>query len=143
MVVAQLDGFEVMVKLTDTSKYIVLEGDEYLSSALDLRPKFHLYKPHIALISGIAWDHINVFDNPEFYAKQFDLFIDSIVDGGVLIFNELDSLLSDIVKDNNSYIRKIEYNLPEHSVSNNNVFISSILSLLFFCTNFSSLLFLF
>ena len=58
MVGAQLDGFEVMVKLTDTSKYIVLEGDEYLSSALDLRPKFHLYKPHIALISGIAWDHI-------------------------------------------------------------------------------------
>ena len=56
MVGAQLDGFEVMVKLTETSKYIVLEGDEYLSSALDLRPKFHLYKPHIALISGIAWD---------------------------------------------------------------------------------------
>ena len=53
MVGAQLDGFEVMVKLSDTSKYIVLEGDEYLSSALDLRPKFHLYKPHIALISGI------------------------------------------------------------------------------------------
>ena len=97
-----------------------------MSSPVDLTPKFHKYKANIALISGISWDHINVFDNPEFYAKQFDLFIDSIVDGGVLIFNELDSLLSDIVKDNNSYIRKIEYNLPEHSVSNNNVFIKPV-----------------
>ena len=78
-----------------------------MSSPVDLTPKFHKYKANIALISGISWDHINVFDNPEFYAKQFDLFIDSIVDGGVLIFNELDSLLSDIVKDNNSYIRKL------------------------------------
>ena len=73
----------------------------------------------------LADSYVNVFDNPEFYAKQFDLFIDSIVDGGVLIFNELDSLLSDIVKDNNSYIRKIEYNLPEYSVSKNNVFIKT------------------
>ena len=122
---AQLQGFDNTVSLSTQNEFILIEGDEYLSSPVDLTPKFHKYKANIALISGISWDHINVFDNPEFYAKQFDLFIDSIVDGGVLIFNELDSLLSDIVKDNNSYIRKIEYNLPEHSVSNNNVFINT------------------
>ena len=122
---AQLQGFDNTVSLSTQNEFILIEGDEYLSSPVDLTPKFHKYKANIALISGISWDHINVFDNPEFYAKQFDLFIDSIVDGGVLIFNEFDSLLSDIVKDNNSYIRKIEYNLPEHSVSNNNVFINT------------------
>ena len=122
---AQLEGFDNTVSLSTQNEFILIEGDEYLSSPVDLTPKFHKYKANIALISGISWDHVNVFDNPEFYAKQFDLFIDSIVDGGVLIFNELDSLLSDIVKDNNSYIRKIEYNLPEHSVSNNNVFIKT------------------
>ena len=122
---AQLQGFDNTVSLSTQNEFILIEGDEYLSSPVDLTPKFHKYKANIALISGISWDHINVFDSPESYAKQFDLFIDSIVDGGVLIFNELDSLLSDIVKDNNSYIRKIEYNLPEHSVSNNNVFINT------------------
>ena len=122
---AQLQGFDNTVSLSTQNEFILIEGDEYLSSPVDLTPKFHKYKANIALISGISWDHINVFDSPESYAKQFDLFIDSIVDGGVLIFNELDSLLSEIVKDNNSYIRKIEYNLPEHSVSNNNVFINT------------------
>ena len=61
MVGAQLDGFEVMVKLSESSRFIILEGDEYLSSVIDPRPKFHIYKPHIALLSGISWDHINVF----------------------------------------------------------------------------------
>ena len=74
MVGAQLDGFEVMVKLTESNKFIILEGDEYLSSALDLRPKFHLYKPHIALLSGIAWDHINVFKTFNTYINQFKIF---------------------------------------------------------------------
>ena len=78
MVGAQLDGFEVMVKLSESSKFIVLEGDEYLSSAIDPRPKFHLYKPHIALVSGIAWDHINVFKTFKDYKMQFEIFIDSL-----------------------------------------------------------------
>ncbi|MGB5358245.1 MAG: Mur ligase domain-containing protein, partial [Eudoraea sp.] len=60
MVGAQLEGFDRMVHLTDSNDFIVLEGDEYLSSPIDRRPKFHLYKPNIALLSGIAWDHINV-----------------------------------------------------------------------------------
>ena len=71
MVGAQLKGFDVMVKLTDENKFIVLEGDEYLTSPIDLRPKFHLYKPDLALISGIAWDHINVFPTYEIYLEQF------------------------------------------------------------------------
>ena len=116
MVGAQLDGFEVMVKLTDTSKYIVLEGDEYLSSALDLRPKFHLYKPHIALISGIAWDHINVFKTFENYLKQFEIFINSIVKNGTLIYNELDPELKKLVSSNKSNLNYIPYLIPKHKI---------------------------
>ena len=116
MVGAQLDGFEVMVKLTDTSKYIVLEGDEYLSSALDLRPKFHLYKPHIALISGIAWDHINVFKTFENYLKQFEIFINSIEKNGTLIYNELDPELKKLVSSNKSNLNYIPYLIPKHKI---------------------------
>ena len=116
MVGAQLDGFEVMVKLTDTSKYIVLEGDEYLSSALDLRPKFHLYKPHIALISGIAWDHINVFKTFENYLKQFEIFINSIKENGTLVYNELDPELKKLVRLNKSNLNYISYSIPKHKI---------------------------
>ena len=116
MVGAQLDGFEVMVKLTDTSKYIVLEGDEYLSSALDLRPKFHLYKPHIALISGIAWDHINVFKTFENYLKQFEIFINSIEKNGTLVYNELDPELKKLVSSNKSNLNYISYSIPKHKI---------------------------
>ena len=116
MVGAQLDGFEVMVKLTDTSKYIVLEGDEYLSSALDLRPKFHLYKPHIALISGIAWDHINVFKTFENYLKQFEIFINSIEKNGTLVYNELDPELKKLVCSNKSNLNYIPYSIPKHKI---------------------------
>ena len=116
MVGAQLDGFEVMVKLTDNSKYIVLEGDEYLSSALDPRPKFHLYKPHIALISGIAWDHINVFKTFENYLKQFEIFIDSIKKNGTLVYNELDHELNNLVKSNNSNLNYIPYSIPKYKI---------------------------
>ena len=116
MVGAQLDGFEVMVKLTDTSKYIVLEGDEYLSSALDLRPKFHLYKPHIALISGIAWDHINVFKTFENYLKQFEIFINSIEKNGTLVYNELDPELKKLVSSNKSNLNYIPYSIPKHNI---------------------------
>lgn len=81
MVGAMLEGFEVMVKVEDDSKYMVLEGDEYLSSTLDRRPKFHLYKPDIAIINGIAWDHINVFPTFENYVEQFKIFADKIENG--------------------------------------------------------------
>ena len=116
MVGAQLDGFEVMVKLTETSEYIVLEGDEYLSSVLDPRPKFHLYKPHIALISGIAWDHINVFKTFENYLKQFEIFIDSVEENGTLIYNELDTELKKLVSKNKSNLNYIPYSIPNHKI---------------------------
>ena len=76
MVGDQLEGFECMVKLSKNAKIAVLEGDEYLSSPIDRRPKFHLYHPNIALLSGIAWDHINVFPTFENYIEQFEIFID-------------------------------------------------------------------
>ena len=71
MVGAQLEGFEVMVKITEDAPIMVLEGDEYLTSPIDRRPKFHLYKPDVALISGIAWDHINVFPTFEIMSISF------------------------------------------------------------------------
>ena len=85
MVGAKLEGFDVMVRLTEEAKVMVFEGDEYLTSALDLRPKFHLYKPDIALVSGIAWDHMNVFPTFENYIEQFRIFIKMIPDSGALI----------------------------------------------------------
>ena len=90
MVGAQLEGFDRMVHLTEENDFIVLEGDEYLSSPIDRRPKFHLYKPNIALLSGIAWDHINVFPTFENYVEQFRIFVDSIVKGGSITYNEED-----------------------------------------------------
>ena len=111
MVGAQLEGFEVMVKLSESSKYIVLEGDEYLSSALDPRPKFHLYKPHIALVSGIAWDHINVFKTFENYVQQFEIFISSIQNNGILIFNKLDNELVKLIESNKNNLKLMTVSL--------------------------------
>lgn len=90
MVGAQLEGYDCMVKLTSDAPYMILEGDEYLSSPIDRRPKFHLYRPHVALISGIAWDHINVFPTFENYVEQFALFCKQIEPGGSLVYNRED-----------------------------------------------------
>ena len=98
MVGAQLDGFDTMVKLTHEAKIVILEGDEYLSSPIDLRPKFHLYQPHIAVISGIAWDHINVFPTFENYIEQFNIFANKIEENGTLIYYEGDKNVAAIGK---------------------------------------------
>jgi UDP-N-acetylmuramate: L-alanyl-gamma-D-glutamyl-meso-diaminopimelate ligase len=116
MVGAQLEGFDVMVKLTEDNDFIVLEGDEYLSSPIDRRPKFHLYKPNIALLSGIAWDHINVFPTYENYLEQFGIFIDSIVRGGSINYNEEDLEVKRVVEASENQIRKIPYNTPDYTV---------------------------
>ncbi|MGY0391797.1 UDP-N-acetylmuramate--L-alanine ligase [Bizionia sp. KMM 8389] len=118
MVGAQLEGFDVMVKLTDDNDFIVLEGDEYLSSPIDRRPKFHLYKPNIALLSGIAWDHINVFPTYENYVEQFSIFVDSIVNGGSINYNEEDAEVVRVVESSENPIRKIAYHTPEYTVEN-------------------------
>lgn len=86
MVGAPLAGFDVMVRLDPTAPVMVIEGDEYLTSPIDRRPKFHLYHPHIAVINGIAWDHINVFPTFEIYTEQFDIFARSVEQGGKLIY---------------------------------------------------------
>lgn len=98
MVGAQLDGFEVMVKLSENAKIMVIEGDEYLTSPIDLRPKFHLYKPDIALLSGIAWDHINVFPTFDNYIEQFKIFIGMVSPGGALIYSSDDPELERICR---------------------------------------------
>ena len=125
MVGAQLKGFSTMVHLTDENDFILLEGDEYLSSPIDRRPKFNLYKPNIALLSGIAWDHINVFPTKEIYSKQFEIFLDSIVSGGVVVYNELDSKLNQMVLNCSNSIRKLEYSLPEFFIENDISFLKT------------------
>ncbi|MEE1885490.1 UDP-N-acetylmuramate--L-alanine ligase [Pedobacter flavus] len=115
LVGAQLEGFETMVKLTD-APIIVIEGDEYLASPIDMRPKFHLYKANLAVISGIAWDHINVFKTYDDYKLQFDKFIDSIEPNGSLIYCSLDEDLNELVKNNQKEVNKIPYGLPENKV---------------------------
>lgn len=118
LVGAQLAGFETMVKLTDTAPIMVIEGDEYLASPIDRRPKFHLYQANIAVISGIAWDHINVFPTFENYIAQFSKFIDTITPKGKLIYCELDEELRKTVAQSTADVVKIPYGVPEHEVVN-------------------------
>ena len=116
MVGAQLEGFDTMVHLTEENDFMVLEGDEYLSSPIDRRPKFHLYQPNIALISGIAWDHINVFPTYENYVEQFEIFIGKITNGGILVYNENDPEVKRVSEAATNPIRKLPYNTPEYTV---------------------------
>ena len=109
MVGAQLEGFECMVKLSKEAKIAVLEGDEYLSSPIDRRPKFHLYQPEIAVVSGIAWDHINVFPTFENYVEQFRIFIDKVGRSGRVIYFEDDNVLKEVVLNSSSKAIKIPY----------------------------------
>lgn len=125
MVGAQLEGFDRMVHLSETNDFVVLEGDEYLSSPIDRRPKFHLYQPHIALLSGIAWDHINVFPTYENYLEQFEIFVDSIVEGGSITYNEEDTAVMKIVEDSENTIRKIPYTTPEYYTENGQTFLET------------------
>lgn len=117
MIGAQLEGFENSVFLSENNEFIILEGDEYLSSPIDLRPKFHHYKPQITLISGIAWDHVNVFKTQADYNRQFEIFIESITAGGVLVFNEEDDTLQKMAGDAQNTIRKEPYSIVDYSIS--------------------------
>jgi UDP-N-acetylmuramate: L-alanyl-gamma-D-glutamyl-meso-diaminopimelate ligase len=116
MVGAQLEGFETMVHLTEENDFIVLEGDEYLSSPIDMRPKFHLYKPNIALLSGIAWDHINVFPTFENYTDQFRIFTDAMIPGGSMVYNEEDAVVKEVVEASVNQIKKYAYTTPNHFI---------------------------
>ena len=116
MVGAQLEGFETMVHLTTENEFMVLEGDEYLSSPIDRRPKFHLYKPNIALLSGIAWDHINVFPTFEGYIDQFRIFTDSLTNGGIMVYNEEDAIVKEVVESSTHTIKKYPYSTPTYEI---------------------------
>jgi len=118
MVGAQLEGFEVMVKLTDSAKIAVLEGDEYLSSPIDRRPKFHLYNPNIALLTGIAWDHINVFPTFENYCEQFEIFVNKIEDKGSLVYFSGDKEIEKIVSKSDRNLDFEPYTTPGYSIEN-------------------------
>ncbi len=118
MVGAQLEGFDTMVKLTDHNEFILLEGDEYLSSPIDLKPKFLHYRPNIALLSGIAWDHINVFKTYEEYKHQFALLLNHIEPGGVIVYNEADPEIIDVVENTANEIKRFSYNTPLYQMEN-------------------------
>lgn len=118
MVGAQLEGFECMVKLSENAKIAVLEGDEYLSSPIDRRPKFHLYHPNIALLSGIAWDHINVFPTFDNYVEQFEIFIDKIEPNGTIIYCELDDKVKAVSEKAGANIKQVPYATHLHRIAN-------------------------
>ncbi len=118
MVGARLEGFDQSVNITD-APVIVCEGDEYPASAIEKLPKFHFLYPHVAILTGIAWDHINVFPTFEIYLEQFRIFIDKIEKNGLLIYNETDAVLKELVeKHRRDDVRYQPYGVPEHSISN-------------------------
>jgi UDP-N-acetylmuramate: L-alanyl-gamma-D-glutamyl-meso-diaminopimelate ligase len=124
LVGAKLAGFDQSVKVTNAPT-IVCEGDEYLASALLRQPKFHFLFPHVAILTGIAWDHINVFPTFEFYLEQFVIFMNKIEVGGVLIYNETDEVLNKLVLSNKrDNIRYIPYKVPAHQITNGQTYIT-------------------
>jgi len=118
LVGAQLEGFDTMVRLTREAPLAVIEGDEYLSSPIDRRPKFHLYHPTIAILSGIAWDHINVFPTFENYVEQFRIFVGLIAKNGSLVYCESDPEVNAVAKEARSDVRRYPYGIPSYLVEN-------------------------
>lgn len=117
LVGARLEGFSQSVNITH-APVIVCEGDEYPASVLEKRPKFHFLFPHIAVLTGIAWDHINVFPTFGIYLEQFRIFLDKIEPGGVLIYNKTDTVLARLVEEHPATIRRIGYDIPAHRIEN-------------------------
>jgi UDP-N-acetylmuramate: L-alanyl-gamma-D-glutamyl-meso-diaminopimelate ligase len=118
LVGASLKGFDQSVKISD-APIIVCEADEYPASTIEKKPKFHFLFPHIAVLTGIAWDHINVFPTFEFYLEQFVIFINKIEKNGFLIYNETDNTLKNLVESNRrNDINYVPYTLPEHAIKN-------------------------
>ena len=117
MVGAQLEGFEVMVRLSETAKVMVIEGDEYLTSPIDRRPKFHVYLPNIAVVTGIEWDHVNVFPTFDIYKDQFAQFMNLIRPDGTLIYCADDTVVREVAEANKrTDIAKLPYDVPQYEV---------------------------
>jgi UDP-N-acetylmuramate: L-alanyl-gamma-D-glutamyl-meso-diaminopimelate ligase len=118
LVGSKIDGFELMVSFADQSPVAVIEGDEYLSSALEPFPKFHVYKPHVAVLTGIAWDHINVFPTFENYVHQFEIFINTIEPNGTLIYCEEDEHLRKLATIARKDIQLVPYAAVPYKIEN-------------------------
>jgi len=125
MVGAQLEGFNVMVELSGKAEIMVIEGDEYLTSPIDKRPKFHVYQPTIGIISGIAWDHINVFPTFEFYVDQFRIFAEMIPENGYYIYCKDDFVLQEMSENINLCAPKIGYTVHSHFIANGVTFLNT------------------
>lgn len=125
MVGAQLEGFDNMVRLSDTAPLAVFEGDEYLASPLDPRPKFHIYQPNIAVLSGIAWDHINVFTSFDVYVEQFKIFIETIEPNGTLVYCADDPLVAGIALIARKDVTAIPYHTHPYRVIEDEVYLES------------------
>jgi UDP-N-acetylmuramate: L-alanyl-gamma-D-glutamyl-meso-diaminopimelate ligase len=123
---ASVPGIDGNVRLSDTAEVMVIEGDEYLTSPIDPRPKFHLYRPHIAVISGIAWDHINVFKTFEEYKKQFEIFATLIEPEGKLIYCSEDENTTDVAMQSRKDIEKLPYALPPHHIHEGKTFLKTV-----------------
>ncbi|MFZ4799091.1 MAG: UDP-N-acetylmuramate--L-alanine ligase, partial [Bacteroidia bacterium] len=123
LVGSMLAGFETMVGLSETSKIAVFEGDEYLTSALDLRPKFHVYKGDVGIITGIAWDHINVFPTFDFYVEQFKIFVEALPQNGSIIYSANDEEVSKLIAQSNILAKKVPYLTPSFEVRNGVVYV--------------------
>lgn len=118
LVGSKIDGFEDSVKLSNEAEYMIIEGDEYLTSSLDPRPKFLWYKPHISLISGIAWDHMNVFPTFDIYKKQFSLFLENLAQGGEVVYYKDDEHLPEVVSQHKD-VKTIAYTHPDYQIEAN------------------------
>jgi UDP-N-acetylmuramate: L-alanyl-gamma-D-glutamyl-meso-diaminopimelate ligase len=125
LVGAQLEGFDNMVRLDEDAPVIVVEGDEYLTSPLDPTPKFLHYQAHMALISGIAWDHYNVFPTWEDYVKQFEWLADSLPKAGVIIFDETDDMLDVIGQKERFDVARVPYDAHPYKVVNGQTFLKT------------------
>lgn len=123
MVGAALEGFESSVKITNDAPLAILEGDEYLSSPIDARSKFLHYRPHIGTITGIAWDHINIFKTFDDYVKVFDEFADSFHTGGNLIYYQGDDLVKKIGEKPRPGVNCTGYNVHPYRIENGQTFL--------------------
>lgn len=116
MLEASVSGFENTLNLTEANDFILIEGDESFASVVDRRPKFHLYQPNIALLSGISNENNDDFSTPKNYVEQFQIFITSIVNGGILVYNEEDEKVKELAENTENPIRKHPYSTPEYHI---------------------------
>ncbi len=123
LVGAQIDGFETMARITPDAPIIIIEGDESASSPIDLRPKFIHYRPHIALISGIAWDHVNIYPTWDEYVDQFELLAEAMPKAGILLFDDSDDMLDVIGQKERPDVTKIPYQAHPYEVNDSQTYL--------------------